>query len=299
MSFVNLRPAAAAASLPPLLWCVPLALAAALLFAPAYAELAAGPWETDQEGHGPFVLAAGIWLVIRSLPQARELPHAPTPALGWPVFVLGLAAAVVGRSQDFLSIAVAAQIPIIAGLVLMLFGGRMLRLFAFPLAFMLFTVPVPGWAMDAVTVPLKGVISDIVTDILYALGYPVAQNGVVLMIGQYQLLVEDACSGLNSLYSLSAVSIFYIHLARHSSAVHNTLLWLAVLPVSFLANLLRVMLLVLLTYHLGDYAARGLLHDISGGVLFTAALLAIFLVDSLILGVRLVGRRVLSGASKP
>ena len=65
--------------------------------------------------------------------------------------------------------------------------------------------------VDAATVPLKVLISDMVTNVLYAAGYPIAQNGVVIQIGPYQLLVQDACSGMNSIFALSAIGVFYVY----------------------------------------------------------------------------------------
>jgi hypothetical protein len=65
--------------------------------------------------------------------------------------------------------------------------------------------------MDAFTIPLKVWVSDLVTNFLYALDYPVAQNGVLIMIGPYELMVKDVCSGINSIFALSAIGIFYAH----------------------------------------------------------------------------------------
>ena len=77
---------------------------------------------------------------------------------------------------------------------MLLAGWKALRILAFPIGFLLFTVPAPGWMVDGATIPLKVLISDLVTKVLYAAGYPIAQNGVVIMIGPYQLLMKDACA---------------------------------------------------------------------------------------------------------
>jgi hypothetical protein len=95
----------------------------------------------------------------------------------------------VTRSQNILMIEVATQIPVLLGCLLLVGGWALARVFAFPLAFLIFSVPPPGWIMDALTVSLKARISDIVSNFLYALDYPVAQNGVMIMIGPYELMV--------------------------------------------------------------------------------------------------------------
>ncbi len=142
-------------------------------------------------------------------------------------------------------------------------------------------VPLPGVIVDALTNPLKRHVSEIAEFLLYAVGYPIARSGVTLTIGQYQLLVADACSGLHSLYSLSALGLLYLYLMQHKSVLRNVVIGAAILPIAFGANVIRVMFLVLVTYHFGDEAGQGFLHGFAGMVLFVAALALLFALDSL------------------
>ncbi len=273
---------------------LPIILAAIPLLVPIYIKLAERPWKTDNEGHGPFLVVATLWLIYRQFDAVRMAEKRPAPAIGWGVLLVGLFALFVGRTQGLLTVEAGSQLPIACGLILILSGPAVLRALSFPLFFMIFTFPIPGWVFDAITVPLKGRIADYVVELLYTFGYPVAQNGVIITVGAYQLLVKDACSGINSLFSLSAVSLFYIHLAKHTSPLRNGLLIASILPVSFLANLLRVLLLVTMTYYFGDGVTSGFFHDLSAAVLFTAALLSIFLVDSVLLAISHLKRRVMN-----
>ncbi len=61
----------------------------------------------------------------------------------------------VTRSQNVLMLEVATQIPVLLGCLLLFGGWSLARIFAFPLAFLVFSLPPPGWVMDAFTVPLK------------------------------------------------------------------------------------------------------------------------------------------------
>ncbi len=117
---------------------------------------------------------------------------------------------------------------------------------------------------------------------LYHLGMPIAQAGVTIQIGQYELLVADACSGLNSLISLSAISLFYVYLRHHAHPRYALVLVLAVLPIALLANMVRILFLVLLTYFAGEAIAQGFLHDFAGLTMFLVALIAIFSLDYLL-----------------
>jgi exosortase B len=265
---------------------LPIFVAAITLLVPLYAHLSSYQWKTDDQGHGPFIIAAAIWLAWRQRDAARAIKKAPAPLIGWPLFLIGLVMFFIGKTQETYAVAAAAQLPIICGLVLLLFGTSMLRVFAFPLFFLIFSFPVPGWIIDTITVPLKGLIADMVVNMLYSAGYPIAQNGVIITIGPYALLVKDACSGLNSMFSLSAIGLFYIYLVKHTSQIHNGILLACILPVSFFANLVRVTILVLMTYYAGDVFTSGFFHDFAGVLLFTAALLSIFAVDGILLAFR-------------
>jgi exosortase/archaeosortase family protein len=110
---------------------------------------------------------------------------------------------------------------------------------------------------------------------------------VILQIGQYKLLVADACAGLHTLLSLEALGLLYLNLVRHDSLFRNAALAILIVPISFSANVIRVITLTLITYHLGDAAGQGFLHGFAGMVLFISALLLIIGVDSILrVGIR-------------
>jgi exosortase len=140
-------------------------------------------------------------------------------------------------------------------------------------------VPLPGTLIDALTEPLKHWISIIVVDLLHLVGYPIGRSGVMLTVGRYELLVADACSGLNSMFSLAALGALFIHIMGRKSRLHTALLVLAIVPIAFAANIVRVVSLVLITYHFGDAAGQGFLHGAAGIVLMLVALLAFFALD--------------------
>jgi exosortase len=150
---------------------------------------------------------------------------------------------------------------------------------AFPIFFLFFAVPMPDWLIDAATVPLKVFISDIVTQVLYAMGYPIAQNGVMIMISSYQLMVKDACSGMNSIFALSAIGVFYVHAFRSEARIRGLLLLAAIVPITIIANFIRVLALVLAAYYGGIDAVEGTLHDLTGIGLFVVAVVLLFLFD--------------------
>jgi exosortase B len=245
-------------------------------------KLYQGPWQTEQEGHGPLIMLASAWLAWRKRDAVARAGVHPAYAAGWATLMVGLALMAVGRSQDLLIVESGSQIPVLAAAVLLTLGWGAVRALAFPLAFLVFSVPPPGWALDALTVPLKGMVSDAVAALLYALGYPIAQNGVIIMVGPYELMVKDACSGMNSIFALSAIGVFYIYEFVANSPLRTALLVVSIVPITVLANFLRVVALVLMTYYFGADAVEGLFHDFTGILLFVVAIVLFFAVDGVI-----------------
>src|SRR3990170_6697983 len=253
-----------------------------VLYVPTFYDLATTLWQQDDFAHGPIILVIILWLIWQQRKALLVVPVNAAPVPGFGLLVFGVLLYAVGRSQDVILFEVGALAPILAGVLLVARGWEGLRALWFPLLFIVFLVPLPGFFVDALTGPLKQNVSVIAEQLRYAAGYPVARNGVVLIIGQYQLLVADACSGLNTMFSLSALGLLYLHLMRYKSWLHNGLILASILPIAFGANIVRVMILVLVTYHLGDETGQGFTHSFAGMLLFMVALLMLLGLDGVI-----------------
>lgn len=253
-----------------------------LLYLPTFYDLAHGIWRDDEYAHGPIIVAVIIWLIWdkRQLLLAPSTSTAPVP--GFALLVFGLLLYAIGRLQGISILEIGALLPIFAGTLLAMRGWTGLRALWFMLLFIVYLVPLPGIFVDAITGPLKQNVSAIAEQILYMTGYPIARSGVMLTIGQYQMLVADACSGLNSMFSLSAIGLLYLYLVQRKSWLHNGLILASLLPIAFCANILRVIFLVLVTYHFGDAAGQGFLHGFSGMALFVVSLSIIITVDAVL-----------------
>jgi exosortase len=263
-----------------------LALALVVTVLPTLYAMATQSWTQESGVHGPLVLATAVWLVWR---RWDEIVAEAVPGKLWlavPFVVLASAVYVFGRAFNFLLIEVGALLLALLGIAYALAGPRVLMKLWFPIVYLGFLVPIPGWILDSLTQPLKMFVSDAVTWLLSSVGYPITQVGVTLYIAQYQLLVEDACAGLNSIISLTAVGLFYIYLLHNASWRYSLLLLAFVFPIAIAANIVRVIILVLLTYYFGNEVAQGYLHDFAGIVTFVSALLLIFLLDTLLSPIR-------------
>ncbi|MGE5452605.1 MAG: exosortase B [Acidobacteriota bacterium] len=253
----------------------------ALLFVPTYVQLHEEVWDNDIHGHGPLVLAVCLWLFWHDRHVILAGPAQPDLWGGFALLTLGLLIHVFGHSQSINMLTTAAQ-PLVFGACLLLAHGRgALRRAWFPLFFMIFMIPFPDVVVQYITQPLKHAVSVVVEMLLHQAGYPIGRAGVTLTIGPYQLLVADACSGVNSLLTLESLGLLYMRLMSYPSRARNLFLALAIIPTSFVANVTRVIILVLVTFYFGDEAGQGFVHSFSGLVLFGISLVSIYLLDQL------------------
>lgn len=262
----------------------PVLLGLAILYLPSLYDLFTTIWASDEQMHGPIVLGISLWLLWCNWPAmlatTKSQPHGQqSTAWAWPIIVFALLLYALGRSQDILMFEIGSVIWLLIGLGLLNFGPRAVRLQWFALFFMCFMVPLPGTVVDTVTMPMKMFVSYVAEHILHWAGLPIARSGVILQVGQYQLLVADACAGLHTLLTLEALGLLYLNLVRRDSAFRNITLALLIVPISLTANVIRVMALTLITYYWGDAAGQGFLHGFAGMVLFLSALLLIVGLD--------------------
>jgi exosortase len=259
---------------------LPIAVVALILCMPTLYRLGVQVWSRESGAHGPIVLATGLWLVWRKLPAMTA--EAKT---GWlPLTLVGMLVSlplyVAGRAYDIISFEAAG----LYGFILMVLHDRfglkaMLRNW-FPFLYLGLLLPLPGWALDEFTAPLKLLVSTMATAVVTPLGIPLIREGVTMTVGPYQLLVEDACSGLNSLIGLIAVTLFYIYLLRNATWRYSLFLVCLIIPVAIVANVLRIVTLILLTYFFGDAVGQGFLHVTAGLFLFALSLILMFAIDN-------------------
>lgn len=272
-------------------WLVPL-LGFAAMYGPVYWWASHDIWQSEEHGHGPLILGVLAWLFWTLREPLAKAECRPQPGWGWPVFVFGVLLYIAGRVLSISVFEFGSQMFVVVGGMLLLKGTSALKVAWFPVLYLAFMIPLPGVLVDNITGPLKAWVSALVVDLLFHAGYPIGRSGVMITIGQYQLLVADACSGLNSMFSLSALGTLFMYIMARKSKLHNAIMLASIFPIAFAANIIRVIVLVLVTYHLGDEAGQGFLHGAAGMVLMLAALIIFFMLDALLLTMgRVFGRR--------
>lgn len=265
---------------------VVLALGIIAFMVPTIIGIAKASWSTEQGGHGPMVLAVALWLIARDLKTVRAMAQPGSAVLTAVLLVPLLLIFTFARITSIIEIEALAMYGALLVITYQFIGWPAMKRLWFPFVFLLFAVPPPDTLYAMITQPLKIAISAWSVDLLYLFGYPVASSGVVIQIGQYQLLVAAACAGINSLQSLTALGLFYSYIRHQSEPGHMLFLALFIFPIAVAVNLVRVLLLMVITYHFGDAAGQGWFHEFAGLTMFVLALTAVYLLDSLMVAAR-------------
>ncbi|PZQ58325.1 MAG: exosortase [Phenylobacterium zucineum] len=260
----------------------PLIVAAIALGVPTMIRLGEQVWSKEVGAHGPIVLATGLWLLWRRIPFMKELGQNGA----WPLTLVGALVSLLtyafGRAFDLISLEAAGVYGFAVMVLYDRFGLQAMLRNWFPILYLALLLPIPGWMLDEFTAPLKLLVSSLAAGVVEPLGVPLYQEGVTMIVGPYQLLVEDACSGLNSLIGLIAITTFYIYLLRDAGWRYSLFLVCLIIPVAIAANVVRIVVLILLTYFFGDAVGQGFLHVTAGLFLFALSLLLMFLIDSVV-----------------
>ena len=239
-------------------------------------------WAGEEGAHGPIVLATGLWLLVREWQNARAFAKPAPPGMVWLMLAVLVPLQIFARITQIVELEGYLMYFTILVVLYAIIGLDALRKLWFPLFYLAFIFPPPETLVALVTVPLKIWLSKAAIGVLQLFNYPIGGEGVTIYIGQYELLVAAACSGINSIVSLSAISLFYIYMRHRANWLYSGLLVLLIVPVAMVANFFRVLILILLTYHAGEAAAQGFLHNFAGIAMFAIALITIFAADEVL-----------------
>jgi exosortase len=252
----------------------------ASLAIPTIVTLSGRDWARESAAHGPLVLVTGAWLLWRQLTAFRGVVRRGALWIFAPMLIASLMLYVFGRVFDFASFEAAGLLGVGVSMLYNAFGASIMLKNWFPVLYLAFAIPPPGSIIDRITAPLKQLVSEAAMRMAHLFGIPASREGVTIYVSKYQLLMEDACSGMNSLVGLTAISLLYIYLLRGSSVRYSLLMTAFVIPIAIVGNIMRVVILILLTYFGGDALAQGFLHYTAGFLLFGLDLVIVFAVDS-------------------
>lgn len=166
-----------------------------------------------------------------------------------------------------------AMLATLYGLVWTIWGWNVLWTVRFAMLFLLFMIPLPGVLLIAISFKMKLMAATLATHVIRFIGIPARQAGSMIQVPGVSVIVDDTCSGLRSLISLIALSTFWIALMPATAKHWKKITMVAAsIPVALAANMVRIIILVLLSAIYGPRIAESFIHYGSGIVLFGVAL---------------------------
>jgi exosortase len=228
-------------------------------------------WSEDYS-HAFFILPIALWLVWRKrknlFQAAREQRDEPyKSASGLFILIVGILMSIVGWRQGNYFVYQISMVPVIFGMIIFLYGGRMSKTLAFPIFYLLFIAPPPAPILDAITMPMRRGVSVTTELILNLLNYPITREGLLLTIGFNDIYMAPACSGFRSLVTMFALVLVYVYITKGGLG-KKLILVSFIAPLAMTGNLIRILTLCLITFYFGDEAGQGFFHNFSGIVIF-------------------------------
>lgn len=232
-------------------------------------------WNEDEYSHGFIVPFIAGFIIYHKRETLERLPIRPAYtgllflAGAFVIYAVGIIGADLFLQRTSMIIA-------LAGGALFVLGWPMFRELAFPIAYLMLMIPLPGIIFNTIAFPLQLLAAQIATDVMQACAIPVYREGNVIHLAQASLDVEEACSGIRSLISLTAIGVPFAFLME-DSWWRRLLIGLMIVPIAIVANVLRVTVTGLLSHYIDVDTALGLFHSIGGLSVFVMGTLMLFL----------------------
>ena len=263
-----------------------------LLYWPALNEFVYDWWHDDNYSHGfliPVISGYLLWQKRAALQNVEIRQN----RWGLVLLVFGLALNILGSAAaEWYSVRFS-MIPTLMGLVLYFGGSAMLRRVWFPIAFMIFAIPLPYTLFRILTFPMQLFSTKVTHHLITAVGVPALRQGNILHLPGYSMEVVEACSGLRSLLTLSALAAVFAYMTP-GGAVRKLLLFSAAIPIAITANIVRLLVTCIGALLISPGFAEGFLHDFSGVVVFLVGLTMFFMTGSLL---KWIGKKLATGSS--
>jgi exosortase len=237
-------------------------------------------WRDEYYSHGLLIPLVSGYLLWRDRSRLAALPQRTDwrglAVLSGALLLQGAAGALGVHFVSGFALVVA-----LWGLALWLWGPAVGRAVLFPLAFLLFMVPLSRILVEKLALPMQLFSARGAGALAGGIIGGVKVNGTSIATPAYTFAVLIPCSGLKSIISMSALGALFAYLVEGPPG-RRVVLFFASLPLALLANLVRIFATVVLGNTLGPAAAEGFFHEASGLVVFLLGLAGLFAVGGLL-----------------
>jgi exosortase C (VPDSG-CTERM-specific) len=227
----------------------------------------------------PFVAGYMLFIQRRSLPTAFQSSIAGFIALAG-VAALSLVAATSWREtlsvNDSLSLFALSYVSVIAAGGFLFLGSRWMAAAAFPIAFLIFMVPLPDAAVYWIERASVLASADVSAAFFRMTGTPLLRDGTVFMLPGIVLQIAQECSGIHSTWVLFITSLVASQLFL-KSPWRRFILVAFVVPLAIVRNSFRILVIGLLCVHVGPHMIDSYIHRQGGPIFFALSLGPLFL----------------------
>ena len=236
-------------------------------------------WLTSPEyNYGPLVPVIAALMLWRDLSRDEAVLGGASRG-GW----LGVAIAFVGLLFGLIEFLSQTRFPgqlglflTVVGLLVAWLGERRAARVWPALVFLFFALPQAGALQVMLTTALQLVSSIGAVAVIRIFDIPVLREGNIIDLGQIQLQVAEACSGLRYLFPLATFAFLcaYLYVGH---PVKRAIIFLSSIPITILMNIVRIAVTGLLVESYGVAAAQGFFHYFEGWAVYCLCLALLFL----------------------
>ncbi len=224
----------------------------------------------------PFVTAFLIWQKRKML----ESTPRESSAGGLRLVILGIVIHFISSLFRVYFSSGFSMLIVLFGLILHFFGRKILDKIVFPISFLVFMIPLPMVVITNISFKMKLFAAQIAAWTLNAIHIPAIREGSMLKMKHSYVIVDDVCSGLRSLISLTALGSIFAYWLK-SSMARKIFLFLTTIPIAIITNVFRVIVLSVISEVWGPKYAVGAVHDITGFLAFGLAFVLLYFVSKL------------------
>jgi len=251
-----------------------------LLYGPIFAWMFKRWLRDPFYGHAPLVPVVSAVLVWRKRGLLRGGALTGSK-LGLAAIVIGVALDLVGRALEIHFVEALSFVPVLWGIIAWMWGWKTGMTVAFPVAFLVFMVPLSRMLVEFVAFPLQIASAAAAGSLLGAVGIPVFVSGVDVHVPEYTFEIDVPCSGLQSVISMTALAALFAYIVRGKLWARVAVFGLSV-PVALAANVGRIVIVLLLAMCAGRDVATGFFHGFSSVFVFILAAFGLIAVGRLL-----------------
>jgi exosortase D (VPLPA-CTERM-specific) len=270
----NVRQKPTAALSRAVLWTFVAAIGAALFYWSGLASLGTA-WARPEYSYGPLVPFITAYLTLREIHRRPVKVDHGRRIFGLVVFAIAIGVGLIGNLARIPDIITYGFILAVGAFVLLLAGTREGWRFWPGWLHLIFMLPLPQFIYLTVSTKLQLLSSALGVSFIQMANIPVYLDGNVIDLGNYKLLVAEACSGLRYLFPLFSFG-WLMSVLYNGPNWHRVVIFLSTIPVTILMNSFRIGMIGVLVNQFGISQAEGFLHAFEGWVIFLTCTIILY-----------------------